>query len=198
MSRFFINRPIVAIVVSIIMVIVGAITISNLPVAQFPNIAPPEIKVQAVYPGADAETMERAVATPMEQQINGVDNMDYMYSLNSTNNSSTALYVNFDLKTEPNADLLLTQSRQQLANGQQKSREFREHQEELVLAAQDAARLSELRYRGGATNYLEVLTNETNAFNAELGLTQAQLNELVSLVDIYRNLGGAKSRAIER
>jgi multidrug efflux system outer membrane protein len=74
--------------------------------------------------------------------------------------------------------------------GYQKSREFREHQEELVLAAQDAARLSELRYRGGATNYLELLTNETNAFNAELGLTQAQLNELVSLVEIYRNLGG--------
>jgi len=118
MSKFFIKRPIVAIVISILMVIVGAITITNLPVAQFPNIAPPEIRVWALYPGADAETMERAVATPMEQQINGVDNMDYMYSLNSTNNSSTALLVNFDLKTDPNMDLLLTQSRQQLANGQ--------------------------------------------------------------------------------
>jgi multidrug efflux system outer membrane protein len=74
--------------------------------------------------------------------------------------------------------------------GYQKNREYRERQEELVLAAQDAARLSELRYRGGATNYLEVLTNETNAFSAELALTQAQLNELVSLVEIYRNLGG--------
>ena len=74
--------------------------------------------------------------------------------------------------------------------GYQKSHEFREHQEELVVAAQDSARLSELRYRGGATNYLEVLTNETNAFNAELGLTQAQLNELLQLVEIYRNLGG--------
>jgi outer membrane protein, multidrug efflux system len=72
----------------------------------------------------------------------------------------------------------------------EKSHEFREHQEELVIAAQDAARLSVLRYRSGATNYLEVLTNETNAFDAELGLTQAQLNELVDLVDIYRNLGG--------
>jgi multidrug efflux system outer membrane protein len=60
----------------------------------------------------------------------------------------------------------------------------------LVLSAQDAAQLSELRYRGGATSYLEVLTNETNAFNAELGLAQAQFNELVTLVDIYRNLGG--------
>ncbi len=74
--------------------------------------------------------------------------------------------------------------------GYQKSHEFRQHQEELVLAAQDAARISELRYRGGASSYLEVLTNETNAFDAELGLAQARLNELTSLVEIYRNLGG--------
>jgi outer membrane protein, multidrug efflux system len=74
--------------------------------------------------------------------------------------------------------------------GYQKSRQFRQHQEELLTAARDAARLSDERYRGGAASYLEVLTNETNAFNAELGLTQARLNELVSLVDIYRNLGG--------
>jgi multidrug efflux system outer membrane protein len=72
----------------------------------------------------------------------------------------------------------------------QKSHEFREHQQELVVAAQDAARLSDVRYRGGAADYLEVLTNETNSFNAELGLTQSQLNELLSLVEIYRNLGG--------
>ena len=72
----------------------------------------------------------------------------------------------------------------------QKNREFRERQQELLLAAQDAAQLSEMRYRGGATSYLEVLTNETNSFNAELGLAQAQLNELLGLVDIYRNLGG--------
>src|SRR5271165_6879237 len=118
MSEFFIRRPIVAIVISILMVIIGAITITTLPVAQFPDIAPPEIRVWALYPGADAETMEKAVATPIEQQINGVDNMDYMYSLNSTNNSSTALLVDFDLKTDPNMDLILTQSRQALAIGQ--------------------------------------------------------------------------------
>ena len=74
--------------------------------------------------------------------------------------------------------------------GYQKSREFRLHQEEFVVAARDAARLSDIRYRGGAASYLEVLTNETNAFDAELGLAQAQLNELYELVAIYRNLGG--------
>jgi len=72
----------------------------------------------------------------------------------------------------------------------QKDREYRQHQEELVAAAKDSAQLSQDRYRGGATNYLEVLTNETNAFDAELGLAQAQANELLTLVEIYRNLGG--------
>src|SRR5208283_2991106 len=106
MSNFFIRRPIVAIVISILMVIIGAITITRLPVAQFPDIAPPEIRVYSMYPGADAETIERSVATPIEQQVIGVDNMDYMYSLNSTGNSSSALMVDFDLKTDPNTDLL--------------------------------------------------------------------------------------------
>ena len=118
MANFFIRRPIVAIVIALLTVIVGAISIATLPVAQFPQIAPPEIRLQANYPGADAQTLEQAVATPIEQQVSGVDNMSYMYSLNVTSNQSTTLFVDFDLKTDPNTDLLLTQSRQQLANGQ--------------------------------------------------------------------------------
>ena len=118
MANFFIRRPIVAIVIATLTVIVGAISIATLPVAQFPQIAPPEIRLQANYPGADAQTLEQAVATPIEQQVSGVDNMSYMYSLNVTSNQSTTLFVDFDLKTDPNTDLLLTQSRQQLANGQ--------------------------------------------------------------------------------
>jgi hydrophobic/amphiphilic exporter-1 (mainly G- bacteria), HAE1 family len=118
MSKFFISRPIVAIVISIVTVIVGAVTIAALPVAQFPNIVPPEIQLQATFVGADAQALEQSVATPIEQQINGVDNMNYMYSLNATGNSQTTLVVNFDVKTDPNTDLILTQSRQLLANGQ--------------------------------------------------------------------------------
>jgi hydrophobic/amphiphilic exporter-1 (mainly G- bacteria), HAE1 family len=98
-------------VISILMVIVGAVTIAALPVAQYPNIVPPEIQLQATYVGADAETLEQAVATPVEQEINGVDNMNYMYSLNATGNSQTQLIMNFDVKTDPNNDLILTQSR---------------------------------------------------------------------------------------
>jgi HAE1 family hydrophobic/amphiphilic exporter-1 len=118
MSKFFINRPIVAIVISIIFVLVGGITILNLPVALFPNIAPPEIQVLATYVGADAQTLEQAVATPIEQQMTGVDHMNYMYSLNATANSGTDLIVNFDVKTDPNTDLILTQARETQAASQ--------------------------------------------------------------------------------
>ena len=111
MSRFFINRPIVAMVISILMVIVGAVTIATLPVAQFPNIVPPEIQVLATYVGADAQILEQSVSTPIEQQMSGVDNMNYMYSLNSTADGLARLIVNYDVKTEPNTDLMLTQMR---------------------------------------------------------------------------------------
>jgi HAE1 family hydrophobic/amphiphilic exporter-1 len=110
MSKFFINRPIVAMVISIIMVIVGAVAIFSLPTALYPNIAPPEIQVKATYTGADAQTIEQAVATPIEQQMSGVDNMNYMYSVNA-NNGAMTLTVNFDITTDPSTDQILTQMR---------------------------------------------------------------------------------------
>jgi HAE1 family hydrophobic/amphiphilic exporter-1 len=118
MSKFFINRPIVAMVISIVFVLVGSLTILTLPVAQFPSIAPPEIQILATYVGADAQTLEQAVATPIEQQMSGVDNMNYMYSLNATGNSTTSLIVDFDAKTDPNTDYILAQSRETLAASQ--------------------------------------------------------------------------------
>src|SRR5467141_1249072 len=117
MSKFFINRPIVAMVISILMVIIGAVTITSLPVAQFPNIVPPEVQVVATYVGADAQTIEQSVATPIEQQMSGVDNMNYMYSVNA-NNGLMSLYVNFDLKTDPNIDHVLSQLRYAQAESQ--------------------------------------------------------------------------------
>src|SRR5271156_5753994 len=118
MSKFFINRPIVAMVISIVMVIIGAITILTLPVALCPNIVPPEVQVLATYVGADAGTIEQSVATPIEQQMSGVDNMNYMYSLNSTADGGMRLIVDFDVKTDPNTDLILTQMRQTQAASQ--------------------------------------------------------------------------------
>ena len=117
MSKFFINRPIVAIVISILTVIVGAITIVGLPISQFPAIAPPEVQVQTTYVGADAQTVEQSVATPIEQQMSGVDNTNYMYSVNSST-GEMRLIVDFDVKTEPNTDLILTQLRQSQAASQ--------------------------------------------------------------------------------
>src|SRR5271170_1347761 len=118
MSKFFINRPIVAMVIAILTVIVGAVVIASLPVAQFPAIAPPEIQVSATYVGADAQTIEQAVATPIEQQMSGVDKMNYMYSLNATANGQLRMTVDFDVATDPNTDLILSQSRETLAASQ--------------------------------------------------------------------------------
>jgi multidrug efflux pump len=117
MAKFFINRPIVAMVIAILMVIIGLVAMSGLPIAQFPNIVPPEIQVKTTYTGADAVTVEQSVATPIEQQMSGVDNMNYMYSLNA-NNGQMTLYVNFDVKTDPNTDQILAQMRQSQAESQ--------------------------------------------------------------------------------
>jgi HAE1 family hydrophobic/amphiphilic exporter-1 len=118
MSKFFINRPIVAMVIAILTVIVGSVVIVGLPVAQFPAIAPPEIQIFATYVGADAQTIEQSVATPIEQQMSGVDNMNYMYSLNATANGQMRMTVDFDVSTDPNTDLILAQSRETQAASQ--------------------------------------------------------------------------------
>ena len=117
MSKFFINRPIVAMVISIIFVILGLVAMVGLPVAQFPEVVPPEIQLFTTYTGADAETVEQSVATPIEQQISGVDNMNYMYSVNASN-GTMRIFVSFDVKTDPNTDLIFTQMRQNQAQAQ--------------------------------------------------------------------------------
>ena len=117
MAKFFINRPIVAMVIAIITVILGIVCLLGLPISQFPNIVPPQIQVLASYPGADSVTVKEAVATPIEQQVNGVDNMQYMYSLNSSSGQSQ-LNVIFANNTVPTTDQILTQMRQSQAQSQ--------------------------------------------------------------------------------
>ena len=104
-------------VISILMVLMGIVAMSRLPIALFPNIADPQIQVSATYPGADAVTVQQSVAVPIEQQMSGVDNMQYMYSLNA-NNGSMKLTVDFDVKTVPSTDQILTQMRESQAASQ--------------------------------------------------------------------------------
>ncbi len=118
MSRFFINRPIVAMVIAILTVLIGLLSIARLPVAQFPSIVPPETKVQATYVGADAQTLAESVATPIEEQMSGVDDMNYMYSVNATANGQMTMIVDFGVQTDPNTDLILSQIRETQAAAQ--------------------------------------------------------------------------------
>ena len=117
MAKFFVNHPIIAIVISILLVIVGIVSIVRLPIAQYPELAPPEIQLQATYVGADAETVEQSVATPIEQQMQGVDNMIYMTSVNASS-GLMRLRVNFDVGTDANTDQILTQMRYLQAESQ--------------------------------------------------------------------------------
>jgi HAE1 family hydrophobic/amphiphilic exporter-1 len=117
MSKFFINRPIVSMVISIILVVIGVVSMVQLPIALFPNIAPPEIQLQATYVGADSSTVADSVATPIEQQMQGVQDMIYMYSYNASNGQMT-LKVDFDVTTDPNTDQILVQMRYLQAQSQ--------------------------------------------------------------------------------
>jgi len=117
MARFFIDRPIVAIVIAIVTVIAGVVMIGRLPIAQYPDIVPPIIQVKTTYTGADALAVEESVATPIEQQVNGVQNMIYMKSINGSDGTMT-LQVSFEVGTDVNLDQVFTQNRLAQANSQ--------------------------------------------------------------------------------
>ena len=110
MSNFFIRRPIVAIVISILTLLIGVVVIRGLSIEQYPFLAPPNIRVTATYPGASAEAVEQSVATPIEQEVNGVDRMIYMKSSN-TSDGRMLLDVNFEVGTDQDTANVLTQNR---------------------------------------------------------------------------------------
>ena len=117
MSAFFVRRPIVAIVIAILMTLIGSVCLLTLPISQYPQIAPPEIQVRTHYTGADALTIEQSVAAPIEQQMSGVDNMQYMYSINA-NTGDMRMIINFDVATDANVDQILAQLRVSQAQSQ--------------------------------------------------------------------------------
>ena len=114
MSRIFIDRPILASVISILITLAGAISLAQLPIARFPQIAPPTVVVRAVFPGADAATVAQSVAAPIEEQINGVPNMLYMSS-KSSNDGIYTLTVTFEIGTSQDLAAVDVQSRVSIA-----------------------------------------------------------------------------------
>ena len=178
MSRFFVGRPIVAMVIAILTVIVGAVAMLGLPVAQYPNIVPPQIQVRTLYTGADAVTVEQSVATPIEQQMSGVEKMLYVQSTNA-NDGSLLLQVTFDIDSNIDIDQVNTQNK--VAQAQPS---LRSHRVGELLTVRSWLRAE-------ASGRIDVVLHRDRI--RQVGDGEPELRQLVRLdPDAHRVIGGAK------
>ena len=137
MVKFFINRPIFATVLALIIVVAGLVTLNILPIAQYPEITPPTVQVSAVYPGADAQTVAQTVGLPIEQQVNGVDGMLYMSS-NSSSSGAYSLTITFAVGTDIDMATVMVQNRVSIAQSRTRDR-TRYHHPQAILQYRDDA-----------------------------------------------------------
>ena len=175
LSKFFIDRPIFATVLAILMVLVGLITVKELPIAQYPNISPPTVMVSATYPGADAETVAKVVGEPIEEQVNGIEGMLYMSS--SSSNGSYSLTVTFENGTDLDEAAVKVQNRISLAESTLPS----------------AVREQGVSVRSESSNFLMFMALETDMpdrYSALYLTNYAQLNIIDELARID-GVGGA-------
>ena len=144
-SRFFVHRPVFASVISILIVLAGLLALETLPIAEFPEIVPPEVSVRAAYPGASAEVLARTVAAPLEQQINGVDDMLYMRSV-SSGDGTLSITVTFAVGSNPDQNTINVNNRVQAAES----------------ALPEEVRRLGVTVRKQSSNMLEVINLESN------------------------------------
>ena len=212
--KTFVERPVLSTVISVVIALLGIIGLATLPIEQYPDIAPPTVMVMTQYYGASAESVQKSVVAPLEEAINGVENMTYMTS-NATNTGMAEIYVYFKQGTDPDMaavnvqqlkmaksqqrEALLTFSQTVLTAGNEVNNALHNYQtladkqslyDSQVEALQRAAKATKLKMQYGSTTYLEVLTAQNSLLQAQFTQIANRMQTLQAVVTLYRALGG--------